>query len=316
MSLPSTAPPPPELHSLLTVIQFEVHQHQAAIHRTQFTSYCDCQVTTCHNGEIRLDGDCACRDLLADVFVECHLYLVEHAGELRNPLGAARVHARKRAVHDWHRRRRTSAGALARTDQVRHGARARGLPDDFHRALLEYLADEAGSMAPLEGQDQLLSRLARRCADEFGGTPEDCLARVVDGIATVERHCRIGPRVNVGDAEQPEYISWWERYIERPLGRRLRRNVEPISTTSDDPTLWRDHDLLLTTASSDMTVIAVLKARFREDDPQTSLCDGLSDLVALDLLAQRTVDALLADPARLAQAAQILSELCRRTPSG
>lgn len=315
MSLPSAAPRLPELHSLLTVIQFEVHQHRAAIHRAQFTSYCDCQVTTCHNGEIRLDGDCACRDLLADVVVECHFYLVEHARELRNPLGAARAHARKRAVHDWHRRRRTSAGALARTDQVRHGARARGLPDDFHRALLEYLADEAGSMAPMEGQDQLVRRLAHRCADEFGGRPEDFLARVVDGIATIERHCRTGPRVNVG-TEQPEYISWWERYIERPLGRRLRRNVEPISTTSDEPTLWRDHYHLLAAVSSDVTVIAVLEARFREDDPQTSLRDGMSDLVALDLLAQRTVDALLADPTRLAQAAHALSELCRRTPSG
>lgn len=308
---------------MLAAIWHEAHAYRAAIHRSLSIVRCDLRVSAPGRsqdgtGTIWLDGDCACRDFLVDMVVECHRLLAERAGELRNPLGAVRVHMRIRAAPDWIRRRRTEMGAQARADRIRKGARARGLPDDFHRALLEYLVDEAGSMAPLEDQDALMRRLAARCAAEFGDLPDRYLARVVAGVAVIERHCRTGPQVNAGTVAEPEYVTWWERYVERPLGRRPRRTDRTIPAVPGEYGFETDfcaaHDLeRVTTASAevDATVVAILVVALRRkpDAPAAALRAGLADLVEQGLLPERSAVELLSDHARFAVATQELSAL-------
>ncbi len=312
-----------DLPAVLAAIWHEAHAYRAAIHRSQSTVRCDLRVSApgCGQngtGTIWLGGDCACRDFLVDMVVECQRLLAQRAGELRNPLGAVRVHMRIRAAPDWIRRRRTEMGAQARVDRIRKGARARGLPDDFHRALLEYLVDEAGSMAPLDSQDALMRRLAARCAAEFGDVPDRYLARVVDGVAVIERHCRSGPRVNVGTAAEPEHVTWWDRYIERPLGRRPRRTDRPIPAAAGEYGCETDlpaaHDLERVgpdAAEVDAAVVAILVValRRRPDAPAAALRAGIADLVEQGLLAERSAVELLSDHARLAAATQELSAL-------
>jgi hypothetical protein len=262
-------------------------------------------------GAIRLDGECACRDFLVDMIVECHRLLAGRSGELHNPIGAARVHLRLRAAPDWNRERRTAMGAQARSDRVRTGSRARGLPDEFHRALLEYLVDEAGSMAPLEGQHELISRLAGRCAREFGGVREQYLDQVAAGVPVVERQCRSGPKVNAGTKEHPEYVTWWERYVEQPLGRRPRRATRPISTLPGS-----DADLVSGLADTDaaavdgQVVTILLNAlRSRPEAPADALRTGIALLVEHGLLTERSAAVLLTDRSRLASAARELSAM-------
>lgn len=328
--LPTTdgQPKPPvgaaDLPAVLTAIWHELHAYRAAIHRALRTVRCDLRVGAPgqdQDATIRFDGDCACRDFLVDMIAEGHQFLAERAGQLRNPLGAVRMHVRMRAAGDWIRRRRTDMGAQARVDRIRGSARARGLPDEFHRALLEYLADEAGSMAPLDSQDALVRRLAVRCAAEFGGAADQYLGRVIDGIAVVERHCRCGPRVNAGTAAEPDHVTWWERYIERPLGRRPRRTDQTIHATPGD--YGGETDLLCPRAAHDLervidgsmeihaTAAAILVAALRRqpDAPASALHAGIRDLVAQGLLAERSAVELLADHPRFAAATRELSAL-------
>lgn len=321
---PRQPPDAADLPAVLAAIWHELHAYRAAIHRALSTVSCDLRVSCPGHGQdgtgtIRLSGDCPCRDFLVDMIAEGHRLLAARAGELRNPLGAVRVHVRTRAAGDWIRRRRTEMGAQARVDRIRTGARARGLPDDFHRAILEYLVDEAGSMAPLDSQDALVRRLAVRCAAEFGDAAQHYLGRVVDGLAVVERHCRSGPRVNAGTAAEPEHITWWERYIERPLGRRPRRTDRTIPAAAGES--GRESDLLCPRAAHDLervvngsmeihaTVVAILVAALRRqpDAPTAALRAGISDLVAQGLLPERSAAELLADRTRFAAATQELS---------
>lgn len=315
------------LPAVLAAIWHEALGYRAAIHRSRPTR-CDLRVTLpgadlAGTGAIRLDGDCPCRDFLVDMLVECHRHLVHRSGDLRNPMGAVRVHLRLRAAPDWIRRRRTEMGAQVRTDRIRSGARARGLPDDFHRALLEYLVDEAGSMAPLDNQDALLRRLATRCCDEFGGAPAHYLDQVAAGVEVIERHCRSGPRVNAGTAEHPEHVTWWERYVERPLGRRPRRTDRPIPAVEEQPGAEAGPSAATgvepfapgpagsSADDSDAVVLAVLAAALRRhpDAPAAALRAGLGDLVGHGLLTEGSAAALLADHARFALATRELSAL-------
>jgi hypothetical protein len=348
-----------DLPAVLAAIWHEAHAHRAAIHRALSIDRCDLRLSAPGvsapglsapglsapglsapglsapglsapglsapglgqggTGLLRLDGDCACRDFLVDMIVECHQLLAERSDELHNPPGAVRTHMRLRAAPDWIRRRRTQMGAQSRSDRIRTGARARGLPDEFHRALLEYLVDEAGSMAPLEDQDALMRRLAVRCATEFGAAPERYLARVVAGVAVIERHCRSGPRVNAGTAAEPEHVTWWERYIERPLGRRPRRTDQPIPAVPGEHGVKTDllclraaHHLergVTGSAEIDATVVAILVAALQRqpDAPAAALRAGISELVAQGLLPERSAAELLSDRARFATATQELS---------
>ncbi|QIZ33686.1 hypothetical protein [Saccharopolyspora sp. ASAGF58] len=305
---------------LLDVIWHETRANRAAIHRALPDTRCDLRISASDRnrkliGTVLIDGDCVCRDFLVDMLVECHRYLADRAGELGNPLGAARVHVRKKAVHDWIRRRRTDVGAQARVDRIRKSAMALGLPDEFHRALLEYLADEAGVMAPLDSQEALLRRLATRCAAEFGGAAEHYRARVAAGVALVERHCRSGTRVNAGTAAEPEKVTWWERYIERPMGRRPRRTDKPIATPEcGDAANLPAHDpgqVADDSTEFDARVVAVLVAALRRQPvaPDAALRAGLADLVAQGLIPQWCAVELCADCNRFAVAAKELSAL-------
>ncbi|MEV0697268.1 hypothetical protein AB0I53_05025 [Saccharopolyspora sp. NPDC050389] len=302
---------------LLEVIWHETRASRAAIHRARPNTRCDLRISASTPnreliGTILLDGDCACRDLLIDMLVECHRHLADRAGRLGNPLGAARVHVRKKAVHDWIRRRRTEVGAQARVDRLRKSAMALGLPDEFHRALLEYLADEAGVMAPLDSQEALLRRLATRCAAEFGGAAEHYRARVAAGVTVVERHCRSGTRVNAGTTAEPEKVTWWERYIERPMGRRPRRTDKPIAAPEcGDGTHQLPEQDGTDTAEFDARVVAVLVAALRRQPiaPDAALRAGLADLVSQGLLPQRWAVDLCSDCNRFARAAKELSAL-------
>ncbi|MEV0083584.1 hypothetical protein [Saccharopolyspora sp. NPDC050642] len=304
---------------LLEVIWHETRASRAAIHRARPDTRCDLRISASAPdreliGTILLDGDCACRDLLVDMLVECDRHLSDRAGRLGNPLGAARVHVRKRAVHDWIRRRRTEVGAQARVDRIRTSVLALGLPDEFHRALLEYLADEAGVMAPLDSEDALHRRLATRCAAEFGGAAEHYRARVAAGITLVERHCRSGTRVNAGTAAEPDKVTWWERYIERPMGRRPRRTDKPLATAAPecgDGTHQLPEPASADAADLDAQVVAVLVAALRRQPvtPDAALRAGLDDLVSQGLLPQRCAVELCSDCNRFALAAKELSAL-------
>lgn len=287
------------MSAVLAAIWHEAHAYRAAIHRSTCTARCDLRVDLT---QFQLDGDCACRDFLIDMVVECHWYLAQRAGELDNPMGAARTHMRKRAP-DWNRRRRSEMGAQCRTDRIRTSQRGGDLPDEFHRALLEYLVDEAGSMAPLNGPHELIWRLAVRCAGEFGGDPQDYLSRVVDGMAVVKRHCCAGPRVNAGTREHPEYVTWWEYYVNRPMGRRPIRNTREISPDLAPPDAESGED--------DALIVAVLvRAKRRQPEaPEAALRAGIGELVVLGVLAEWMAAAVLADDARLTQAIEALSVL-------
>lgn len=259
------------------------------------------------------------------MLVEVDRLLVAHAGELHNPPGAVRTHVRTRAVGDWIRRRRIEMGAQARVDRIRSAARARGLPDEFHRALMEYLVDEAGSPAPLEGQESLVRRLAVRCAAEFGGTPEQYRARIITVVAVVEQHCRSGPRVNDGTAQEPDYVTWWERYVERPLGRRPRQSdltipdealAGPTAPENLKPDLCDPVSAWTCTGSDGLAVATLVEAvRRKPDEPAVALREGLRELVERGLLTHRTVTALLGDRDRFATATHELSALACVPPS-
>lgn len=175
------------------------------------------------DGTLQFGGDCVCLELVVDALVEGDRFLERRGAELANASGAVRVHVRTRALADWTRHRRVRMGAQARTDRLRTSARARALPDDFHRALLEHLADEAGSLAPLVDEAQLYRRLTELMAAEPAavtagpGALED---RVAAAMPTIASACRSGPLVSAGPGSDGERVTWWERYIERPLGKR------------------------------------------------------------------------------------------------
>lgn len=292
----------------------EIRTHRAVLHRSTGPARCDLQLPAAGlvGGAVRIDGDCPCRDFLVDMLVEAYLLLARKAGQLRNPPGAVRTHLRTRATGDWIRRRRIEMGAQARCDRIRHSARARALPDEFHRALLQYLCDEAGSPAPLEDRESLVRRLGVRCAAEFGGEAQDYRDRVLAGMPVVERQCRAGPRVNDGTEDRTEFVTWWERYIERPLGRRPRFSVAELpddrhTVSGPDPSA---EDRCAAAESDDLVVRhLVAAARRRPDMPDAALREGLADLVSRGLVADRVADSVLGDKQRMALAIRELSAL-------
>ncbi|MCA1673252.1 MAG: hypothetical protein LC799_13990, partial [Actinobacteria bacterium] len=115
-----------------------------------------------------------------------------------------------------------------------------------------------------------------------------------------------------------EYVTWWERYVERPLGRRPRRTDRTIPAVPGEygfkTNFWAAHDLeRVTTASAevDATVVAILVValRRRPAAPAAALRAGLTDLVEQGLLPERSAVELLSDHARFAAATQELSAL-------
>ena len=234
----------PDLVGVVRAVWFETGGVRAGLHRLLRVRNCDVDVVveairiSPRAGAVRpvdgsgllLMGDCMCRDLLVDLLVEADRFLSRHGPTLHNVPAAVRVHLRTRAIADWTRRRRVDTGAQARTDRIRSGARARALPDDFHRALLEYVVAEAGSLAPLRDETQLRSRLAELVAAEFGGAPDDWRSRVDTGLRTLEGHYR-GGRAVAGS------VSWWDRYVDQPLGRRACPDVLSLDAVPLDVVL-------------------------------------------------------------------------------
>jgi hypothetical protein len=212
-------------------IWYELFDQRAAVHSRHRVRYCD---TEFRLGSLRfgadgvgapqvlgyhLVGNCPCRDLVADAFEVALAYLTDHGDEFVNPAGAVRTHLKYRLI-DLDRHARVERGAPARPEVVATNRYGRMLPDDFHRAVLVMLVDEAGSSGPLRGVHGLLQRLAYRCAVKFDGEPADYLHRLPEAFAVIETICRTGPRVNVGTAAEPELVTWWDARIDRPLGRR------------------------------------------------------------------------------------------------
>lgn len=275
-----------------------------------------------------VSGECVCRDYLVDLLVEADQFLAGSGDGLVNPPGAVRAHLRMRGAGDWTRRRRTEMGAQARTDRIRSSARARGLPDEFHRALFEFVVAEAGSLAPLEDDAQLHRRLCELIAGEFGGSPEQYRARVARGLGVIEAVCRQGRRVPAGPGRTEEMITWWERYVEHPLGRRPRFGVESLSDPAPEtnqpcgpqiacPVAEAEFEQVLDAAAglpdpagdSDLDTVlpAVLRAAFvaalnRTADPVAALRIATAELVRRGALPEHVAEHFVVDTSRVQEA--------------
>lgn len=307
----------PTAEAVATALWWEVQPARRALHRLAGVARCDVVLVlgplrlgpgAADPGPItvRLDvrGECPCRDYLVDMLVESDRFLRRSTGPRTNPAGAVRHHLRTRAAGDWTRRRRVAMGAQARTDRIRSSVRARALPDELHRALLEYLVDEAGSLAPLDGEEQLGRRLAARIADEFGGTTHDRLAQVRDALPLVEAAGRSGPTSDQGDGRR---VTWWERYVEEPLGRRSRRSDVPLEPDVDLPVGGGSP---VRAAEVGSEVADALRVEYACRGPERSGGDAVRDavlaLVRTGVLPRDVGMAVASDPQRLAEIVAVL----------
>ncbi|MGX7826065.1 hypothetical protein ACTG9Q_13320 [Actinokineospora sp. 24-640] len=263
-------------------------------------------------GRFALSGECVCRDLVADVLHVVSVFLTEHGPTLENVPGAVRYHVRMR-VHDVLRSYRAQRGAQVKPKQVRKNKFGRALPDEEHRAVLGHLADEAGYSAPLPGHGYLLRRLAERCVAEFGNTVPYYVERLPEIIKKVKQVCSDGSRVNVGTPDTPEYVSWYEAYIERPLGRRPDTMTAPISDDNASP--WGADQVPDPTATcafdaveglspdSDEAVLTLVVRQVAAAPPTTRVAilrDAVRGLAVAGALSPLRADALLSSPTRVA----------------
>jgi hypothetical protein len=227
--------------AVVRALMAELRDPRAALHRSHAVTRCDLQLvmpgfrfgagTTLLGVPatgLLLSGECVCRDLVADVLYLVTVFVTDHGTDRDNLAGAVRIHVRMRVV-DVMRSYRAAQGAQVKPKQVRQNRFGRALPDDEHRAVLGHLADEAGYSAPLPGQGYLLRRLAERCVAEFGNTVPYYLERLPTIMNTVKRVCSAGARVNIGTRSAPEYVTWYDAYIDRPLGRRPDARAESLS---------------------------------------------------------------------------------------
>ena len=318
--------PAPRFVEVVHAVWWESAPMRAVLHRVGRDSICDVRVLADGRDiagvrpepndrpmtpRLHISGECACAHYLMDMLAEADRFLAAYGRTLRNPPGAVRQHLRTRAA-DWTRRRRTEMGAQARTDRIRSTVRARSLPDDFHRALLEYLVGEAGSLAPLEDDAQLHRRLCELAAAEFDGVAADYRDRVTEAMRVVELVCRSGRLVPEGPG-QTGRITWWERYVDRPLGRRRRLGDESLSagppagggldrTQIACPSAEREFDRLLGTGG-----------------PVDVDVDPDRDVLVLTVVLDAAVEALARPDADLARAVEsATADLVRRRalPSG
>ncbi|MEU5692283.1 hypothetical protein [Actinosynnema sp. NPDC020468] len=310
----------------LKALWVELHAPRAAVHRQHRVRACD---TELHGRGLRLGartsratagahtaylliGQCPCRDLVADAVEVALAFLTDRGGSLTNPPGAVRHHLRFRLV-DLHRRARGDLGAQVKPETVAGNRYGRALPDEFHRALYVMLADEAGVRGPIRGQEGLL----RRLADRGAARSEDQRRRLPAALRLIERTCRTGPRVNVGTRTHPELVSWWEAYIDRPLGRRADPADHPLLGVPDGPDRVREirdpaaelaFDLVLRSAadrggradeSEEDAVVRALRdsvCPVAEHAADAALRDVITRLGEQELLPAERVRVLLADP--------------------
>jgi hypothetical protein len=275
-----------------------------------------------------IGGDCPCQPMLLETFMTAHAYLVKAGARLNNPEGAARQHLRSRQ-HDYTRLRRAEVGAQVRTDRLVTSARARLLATDEQRLLLADIADEAGSEAPLDGDEQLEQRLAIRRARRQGITPEDALPSIRRDLAVVRSIFTAGRLVNVGTTSRPEYVSWWHAYIDLPLGRRRRTSDVPTTTAPNGPDSYLNNglelpciraedayqqvlDRMAEPAEVDHPVITALRSAVRTKsmvDADSQLETALRRLVNEGSVWSTAIDSLLADPQRRAEAIDAFRDL-------
>lgn len=231
--------PPQTSHLSADVVRVtlsELRKPRTDLHRSHLVSRCDMKLampglTTgrgARSALFELTGECVCRDLVVDVLQVVCEFLTEHGADRTNLIGAVRSHVRKRVV-DVFRSYRLHQGAQVKPRTVRRNRFGRALPDEEHRAVLGHLADEAGYSSPLPGHGYLLRRLAERCAQEFDRPVPYYLERLPSILRTVKSVCSGGHRVNIGTRTDPEYVSWYDAYIDRPLGRRPDANTQPLT---------------------------------------------------------------------------------------
>jgi hypothetical protein len=264
--------------------------------------------------------------MLVDVLLAAHQFLVARGTTIRYPEGAVRRHIASRQ-HDYPRQQRGERGAQVRTDRLLTSARAGQLETDEQRQLLKEIADEAGSEAPLENEAQLEVRLAVLRARRLKVDPDSVLADVRRDLAIVKAHYSSGRLVNVGTVDQPDLVSWWEAYIERPLGRRHRMSDIPVSTVptcldegaqtgvqlpcpSGEVGYQQIVDHL--SADPDDTVLLALRLTAQSDprgDRDSQLEITLRRLAQEGRILSGVVESFLADPSRRVDAAEAFGEV-------
>jgi hypothetical protein len=315
----------------LQAIWWETADFRSQLHRLYRVQRCDTVFTwrglrlgrlpstpVAGGGPVVLLGSCPCRDLLADLIVEADRFLAVRRPH--NPAGAVRAHLRIRAIKDWIREGRVARGAQARTDRVRTSEVGRRLPDDFHRAVLECLVDEAGVPAPLEHEAQLVGRIATRLSAEVDGSRDQLPQAVRAALGRVEAACRAGRRVQ----RDGELITWWECYVERPLGRRSRRSDLRLGAAGVDapgvrevacPSAEAAFDEMMDTTvhgpgGADAVVVqAVLVAVTDDALPHRALVVAVRALEAGGVLPPGTTHALLRQPTRILAALAAASDV-------
>lgn len=291
--------------AVINAVWFETDATRGAIHRLCRLTTCDLHVLAVASGErLVVSGECLCRDFLVDMLVEADGFLCARSVEvLRNPPGAVRVHVRKRSG-EWTRRRRVDVGAQARTDRLRDSVIGRAMPDEYHRALLQFVAEEAGSLAPLGDDGALHRRLADLVAGEFGGTASDHLPRVASGLAVVEEICRAGRKV-AAHPGSARLVTWWERYIDAPRGRR--RRLDEVSLDAQRADCVGRRDACADEPDPDEAAVATV-LRVVAGTPGAGLPTALqvatAELVRRDLLSAAEARRFVEDSRRMQLAAE------------
>lgn len=333
--------------AVVAVVWWEVQAATAPLHRKVGYHRCDTELrtTTAHYSQsgvrthparsggngFQLTGSCECREVFVDALLIAEEFL-SRRNQLENPLGAVRFHVRMR-LPDLHRRHRTSRGAQARPKTVNDNRYGRALPDDFHRTVFVQIVDEAGISAPMDGDDHLLRSLANRCATELGGDAADYLARIPAALSTVEHTCRMGARVNVGTRTHPDLVTWWEAYVERPLGRRPRTDIELSVNSGDrsvpaidigDRSAYAAFDRLLDSLAladlippqcrdeSELLLVEVLTEAVRRashDRQEAALRQAIAVLADRGFIADRPAEALLGDQNQIRAALTCVREI-------
>lgn len=256
----------------------------------------------------RVSGGCPCVDDYVDALTEvCRFLQAQDLAGIGNVYALARTHLRLRVIKDLHRRRRGER-TQQRTDRLEHGAIGRALVTPGQRALLRHLVEEAGSDAPLDSDTQLIARLARRRADEFGGTATDHVDGVRHDLPVVRRAAITHGRRQRDPAGV--LVSWWEYYVETGLGRRERLSTIPIITVAGesgsgpstvdlvDPRADEPFDAVL---QADAIAQATGRA-VEEPDPELAVVSTLTGAVAATTTQRQTRAAVRAALCRLATA--------------
>lgn len=212
------------------VVFHELAESRRNLHAARGALPCDASFR--FGGGFRVSGGCPCVDEYLDALVElCRFLQRQDPAGIGNVHALARTHLRLRVVKDLNRRRRAGR-TQQRTDRLEQGAIGQALGTPERKALLRHLVEEAGSDSPLDSDEQLIRRLARRRADEFGGTTDGHVDAVRQDLPVVRQAAITHGRRQRDSAGV--LVSWWEYYVETGLGRRERLSTIPITTAAVD----------------------------------------------------------------------------------